>query len=191
MPLLKQPLTKLLPSITLAVCALFGGAADANASRMGDWQCLTSDLRGQEQARQEFIAASRHASRVFNIAPPIMVAIKRVESGLGLNPMVLNNNTNGTVDRGFYQVNTEVWLPEIRRVGANITTNDLHGIRENALIAAWILRRKMNRPDVHGALEAVAYYHKGGGTSAGAERIRQTYKNNFMRELRVLISRCG
>lgn len=191
MPLLQTRISAWVPRATLVACLLFGVASNAHASRLGDWECLTSDLVGNEQVRREYVEASRHAARIFSIAPPILVAIKRVESGKGLNPNVSNNNTNGTVDRGFYQVNTEVWLPEIRRIGGNITTSDLHGIGKNALIAAWILRRQMNRSDVKGSLEAVAYYHKGGGTSARANQIRQRYKNLFMRELRVLINRCG
>lgn len=182
---------KLLARTTFLACIGLGLTQQAHASRLADWQCLTSDLRGNEQARQEYVSASQFAARTFDIAPPILVAIKRVESGLGLNPMVLNHNTNGTVDRGFYQVNAEVWLPEIRRVGGNVSNDDLHGIRENALIAAWILRRQMNRSDVNGALEAVAYYHKGGGTGPRSENIRQIYKDKFMAELRVLIARCG
>ena len=191
MPLLLPRIYSWLPKASIAACLLLGMASHAQAARLGDWECLTSDLNGSEQVRQEFIQASRYASRTFNIAPPIMVAIKRVESGRGLNPNVYNNNNNGTVDRGFYQVNTEVWLPEIRRVGGDVSVQDLHGIRQNALIAAWILRRQMNRSDVQGSLEAVAYYHKGGGASARANQIRQRYKDLFMRELRVLISRCG
>lgn len=174
-------------------CAFAGLALthQVHASQLANWQCLTSDLLGNEETRLEYVEASRFASRTFNIAPPIMVAIKRVESGRGLNPLILNHNSNGTVDRGFYQVNAQVWLPEIRRVGGNVSNDELHGIRENALIAAWILRRQMNRSDVNGALEAVAYYHKGGGTGARAESIRQVYKDKFMVELRVLIDRCG
>lgn len=158
---------------------------------MADWQCLTADLRGSEQVRHEYIRASSEASRLFGISPAILVGIKRTESGLGLNPQVSNNNRNGTTDRGFYQVNAEVWLPEIQRVGGKVSETQLHDVRRNAIIAAWILRRKLNRIDIHGTLEAVGYYHRGGGTDAKAKRIRQIYKDKFMTELKALGDRCG
>lgn len=163
----------------------------ASASRMTDWQCLTSDLRGDPAIREEYIRASQEASRTFQIAPSILVAIKRTESGLGLNPNVTGNNNNGTVDRGFYQVNTEVWVPVIQRLGVNFDASGLYGVRQNALIAGWIWRRQLNRSDVNGPLEAVGYYHKGGGTDARAHNIRRVYKEKFMDHLRVLISRCS
>ena len=158
---------------------------------LDDWQCLTSDLVGSPSARASFVAASSEASRLFNISPAMMVAIKRVESGRSLDPMIVGHNRNGTVDRGYYQVNTEVWMPELRRIGADLMVADLHSVRKNALIAGWILRRKMNRSDIHGPIEAVGYYHKGGGTDDASRRIRQVYIDKFMTELRVIVNRCG
>lgn len=175
----------------LAAAFLLAISVPAEASRMSDWECLTADMRGNDQVRREFIQASAEASKVFRLAPSILVGIKRVESGLGLNPRVSNANNNGTTDRGFYQVNTEVWLPEIQRVGAQMDIDGLHGVRQNALIAAWILRRQMNRSDVRGTLEAVGYYHKGGGVDARSQRIRQVYKDKFMQHLRAMMARCG
>lgn len=185
---------RILYSGSLCLClglSFFLQATPAHASRMTDWQCLTSDLRGDAATRDQYIAASAEASRVFRIAPAILVGIKRVESGLGLDPQVSNANNNGTTDRGFYQVNTEVWLPEIRKIGGSMEASGLHGVRENALVAAWILRRKMNRPDVQGALEAVGYYHRGGGSDSRSHQIRQVYKDKFIGHLRTLVSRCG
>lgn len=172
------------------LCLLAPLAIPAQAS-VHDWECLTADLSGSSAARLQFVTAGSEAASVFDIAPAILVAIKRVESGLGLNPLVLNHNSNGTVDRGFFQVNTEVWIPELQRIGTQVQTGDLHSVRKNALIAAWILRRQINRSDVPSVLEAVGYYHKGGGTSARAKRIRKAYTDKFMKQLKVLVSRCG
>jgi len=166
-------------------------SSHSSASNMNDWQCLTSDMTGNEEMRQEFIRASAEAAQVFGIAPAILVGIKRVESGRGLNPMVTNRNNDGTVDRGFYQVNADFWLPVLRRTGANIGIGELHGVRQNALIAAWVLRRQMNRSDVPTYLDAVGYYHKGGGRDARAHRIRKIYTDKFMVELRRMYARCG
>lgn len=164
----------------------------AEASRMNDWQCLTADLSGNDTVRQQYIESSRYAANVFGIAPSILVAIKRVESGRGLNPMVTGHNTNGTTDRGFYQVNADFWLPVIHDTGArHIKVGDLHGIRENALIAAWVLKRQMDRRDVASMLDAVGHYHKGGGSGARARRIRKAYTTKFIKELRGMAARCG
>lgn len=166
-------------------------SSPAQASNMSNWQCLAQDLRGSDIARNEYITASSEAARVFGIAPAILVGIKRVESGLGLNPAVSNANNNGTTDRGFYQVNTEVWLPEIRRVGIDMNAGGLHGVRENALIAAWVLRRQMERSDVKSMLDAVGHYHRGGGNGPGSNRIRRVYTDKFLQEIRTLSERCG
>lgn len=186
-------LTRMMKKIGLVGFSAFLSAwipAHSFAS-INDWQCLTSDLRGSAESRASFIAASSEASRLFNISPAMLVAIKRVESGRSLDPMVVGHNRNGTVDRGYYQVNTEVWMPELRRIGADLMVADLHSVRKNALIAGWILRRKMNRSDIHGPIEAVGYYHKGGGADDVSRRIRQVYIDKFMTELRVIVGRCG
>lgn len=182
------PLKSATACLLAAVSIAFTSMSQAS---MNDWQCLTSDFRGSQKMRQEFILASAEASRVFKIAPSVLVGIKRTESGLGLNPGVSNANNNGTTDRGFYQVNTEVWLPEIRRVGAQMDASGLHSVRENALVAAWVLRRQMDRSDVSGTLDAVGHYHRGGGKGPGSNRIRQVYKDKFIKHLKVLVARCG
>lgn len=176
----------------LCLVVLSGTWAPAQSyASLDDWECLTSDLSGSAENRADYISASSETSRLFNIPPAVLVAIKRVESGRSLNPMIMGHNRNGTVDRGYYQVNTEVWMPELERIGASIAIADLHGVRQNALIAGWILRRKMDRSDIRGTLEAVGFYHKGGGTDATSRRIRQVYVDKFIAELRVIARRCG
>lgn len=162
---------------------------NAHGSRVHDLTCLTADFVGSDNNLAEYINATQEAAQTFGIAPAILVAIKRTESGRSLNPYVVNNNTNGTIDRGYYQVNADVWLPELRRIGLKISGDDLHDVRNNALIAAWIYKRKLNR--VHSPLEAVGYYHKGGGSGPQAERIRSVYKNKFMENLRASIKNCS
>jgi hypothetical protein len=151
--------------------------------------CLTQELSGSPAIKTEYIDATLEASRVLQIPAAILVSIKLVESGRGLNPNVSNHNTNGTTDRGFYQVNAEVWLPELQRIGLPIDNTSLHGVRNNALIAGWIYKRQLER--VKSRLEAVGYYHKGGGAGPSAERIRGVYKAKFMDNLRRLASLCG
>ena len=173
----------------LCTAALLSSAISSSQASMNDLHCLTQEFSGPDQNRAEYINATSDAARVFRIPPAILVGIKLVESGRGLNPYVTNNNNNGTTDRGYYQVNTEVWLPELRRIGLPIDQDQLHHVRNNALIAAWIYTRQLER--VNNRLEAVGYYHKGGVTGAGSERIRSVYKEKFMEKIRYLTQLCG
>lgn len=169
--------------------ALIPFSSEALASRMSDWGCLTQGMAGSDQARKAYIQAASEASRLFDIAPSVLVGIKRTESGMGLNPMVTGQNRDGSKDRGYFQVNNRTWLPELNRIGLEISEHDLHGVRANALIAAWILRRQMTRHS--DPLTAVGYYHKGGGKDSRSDNIRKVYKQKFMKHMRVLLQQCG
>lgn len=180
-----------LPVALMSIYLLFtSGVTSAHASRISDFQCLSSDLNGHPEDLTAYITATAEASRLFNIAPAIMVAIKRTESGLSLNPLVSNKNENKTTDRGYYQINTEVWLPEINRVGVPFEADQLYGVRENAIVAGWVLRRQLNKRDGD-AYEAVGYYHKGSGTKPKDHAIRRVYQDKFIAHLRTLMTRCG
>lgn len=173
----------------LTMTALTLSPLESHASGVHDLECLTSDFVGSEANLLEYTRATQEAANTFGIAPAILVAIKRTESGRSLNPHVVNNNTNGTTDRGYYQVNAEVWLPELKRIGLDITNDSLHEVRNNALVAGWIYKRQLQR--VTSPLEAVGYYHKGGGTGPRAEKIRAAYKSKFMQHLRTSIDNCS
>lgn len=164
-------------------------APSSAAAQSAHLACLTQDLTGSDSSRAAFISVLGETSQVFGIAPEILVAIKLTESGRSLSTSVTNHNRNNTVDRGLFQVNAEVWLPEMRRIGLEVGNPDLHDMRTNALVAGWVLRRKMNRfpGDVY---QAVGHYHKGGGVDASSERIRETYMRSFMPHLRRVVSRC-
>ena len=180
---------KKIMSMIAAILVMVVSHSNAYASRVHDLTCLTADFVGKDTNLVEYISATQEAAKTFGIAPAILVAIKRTESGRSLNPYVVNNNTNGTTDRGYYQVNAEVWLPELKRIGLKVSNDDLHGVRNNALIAGWIYKRQLDR--VKSPLEAVGYYHKGGGSGPRAEKIRSIYKNKFMKNLRASIKNCS
>nr|WP_298057482.1 transglycosylase SLT domain-containing protein [uncultured Halomonas sp.] len=152
--------------------------------------CLTSELTGSNEARAEYVSALRETVAVYNIAPEILVGIKLTESGRSLNPAVKNVNRNRTVDRGYYQVNADFWVPVMNKLGLDVTVSDMHDVRKNSLMAGWVLSRQMRRfPD--SPYEAVGHYHRGGGTDSHAKGIRATYMGHFMPHLRRIVSRCG
>ncbi|WP_075881911.1 transglycosylase SLT domain-containing protein [Vreelandella massiliensis] len=168
---------------------LFAALSFSSAHAEERIDCLTSELQGDDNARAEYIAALKETTELYDIAPEIMVAIKLTESGRSLNPAVKNVNRNRTVDRGYYQVNADVWLPVMRDLGLNVGDSDMHDVRKNSLIAGWVLRRQFNRfPD--SPYEGVGHYHRGGGTDEHANGIRARYMSKFMPHLRRLISRC-
>ena len=155
-----------------------------------DLACLTSELSGSEAAHAEYVSALQETSQLYYIAPEILVAIKLTESGRSLNADVVNHNRNGTIDRGYYQVNADVWLPVMRDLGLGVESDDMHDVRNNSLMAGWVLRRQLNRfPE--SPYEGVGHYHKGGGTGEQANRIRATYMAKFMEHLRRIVSRCN
>nr|WP_289073691.1 lytic transglycosylase domain-containing protein [uncultured Halomonas sp.] len=155
---------------------------------LNDWLCLTENTRGSWEARTTFIAAVSEAAEEFRIAPAVLMAIKLQESGPHLNPAITNSNTNGTIDRGYFQINVSTWLRELRRIGVPLDEHDLHGVRNNALTAAWVLSRELKGRDL---IEGVGRYHKGSGDDARARQIRQTYTTGFRTHLQNLVEQCG
>lgn len=169
----------------LLILALLAPAS-AHAA-LDDWMCLTETMRGSDHQRAEYIAASAEASEAFSIAPAVLVAIKLTESGGALTPQVINRNANGSVDRGYYQINTRTWLPELHRIGVSVRDTALHDVRLNALVAAWVLKQeRKDRP----FLEWIGRYHKGSGDGQAARQIRQRYLANFTKHLKALVQQC-
>ena len=92
------------------------------------------------------------AAAYHGVNPWILRAIAHVESGF--NQSAQNRNRNGTRDYGMMQINS-IHLPELARHG--VTQNDLFDGCKSAHVAAWLLRRKMDR---HGnTWNAVGAYH--------------------------------
>ncbi|MDL4860743.1 lytic transglycosylase domain-containing protein [Halomonas elongata] len=152
-----------------------------------EWQCLTQSMAGDARARSRFIAAASDAANRFLIPAAVMVALKQTESGNSLDPSVLNHNTNGTVDRGYFQINVDTWLPALRELGAPVTEAAMHNVRTNALVAAWVLRKELEGRTL---LEGVGRYHKGSGTDARSRRIRQVYVKRFSQKFASLQRQC-
>jgi len=173
-------------ALSLSLLGLSALPAHAGAG-IDDWLCLTQDMTGDDSARAQFIVAVSEASERFAIAPAVLVALKKTETGNGLDPQVIHRNANGSVDRGYFQINVRTWLPELHRIGASIDVQALHGVRSNAMVAAWVLRRELRGRSL---LQGIGRYHKGGGDDARARRIRQRYLDSFKRHLIALVKQC-
>lgn len=70
------------------------------------------------------------------------------------NPRAINRNRNGSVDLGLMQVNS-IHLPELNRYG--IHKRDLMNACKNTYVAAWLLRKSMDR--YGNTWKAVGGYH--------------------------------
>ena len=80
------------------------------------------------------------AAQYQKVNPTILHGIAVVESQN--NPKAINRNKNGSIDFGLMQVNS-IHLPELKRY--KIGRRDLMQSCKNIYVAAWLLRRAMNR----------------------------------------------
>ena len=92
-------------------------------------------------------------SRSMEVPLALLLAIKQVESGADMGPLV-SHNKNGTRDIGVYQIN-DFWLPRIARFG--LTEPVLQSPCGGAVAAALILRYEYRRAGDW--IGAVAHYH--------------------------------
>jgi soluble lytic murein transglycosylase-like protein len=74
------------------------------------------------------------------VNPTILKGIATVESQM--DPKAINRNKNGSIDFGIMQVNS-IHLPELKKY--KIGRRDLMQSCKNIYVAAWLLRRSMNR----------------------------------------------
>ena len=67
--------------------------------------CIFNGLTGSAADLNEFKRCTLEASVENSISPGLLVALKRTESGLNVNPSVVNQNADGSVDIGVMQIN--------------------------------------------------------------------------------------
>lgn len=82
----------------------------------------------------------------------VLRGIASVESSF--NPYALNKNSNGSFDVGLAQINS-VHLKELEKYG--IFANDLYNPCKSVHVAAWLLRKKINK--YGNTWTAVGAYH--------------------------------
>jgi len=88
----------------------------------------------------------------YGIHPALLKAIARQESSM--NPKAVNENTNGSSDRGLMQINSG-WWPTLKRAG--IEPEHLWDPCVNIAVGGWVLAEAISR---HGmSWRAVGAYH--------------------------------
>ena len=92
------------------------------------------------------------AEATYGIHRDLLKAIALQESGL--NPVAINKNSNGSVDVGLMQINSQ-WWPRLSRAGFN--TDWLYDPCYNVLFGSWILAQNVARRGM--TWEAVGAYH--------------------------------
>lgn len=112
---------RLLTIAALSVCFVLCGATASAADRQVDI-CMAK-------------AAALH-----KIDLRLLRAIAHVESTM--NPLAINANSNGSVDRGLMQINSW-WLPRLAKYG--IKQSDLFDPCKSAYVGAWILAHSIQQ----------------------------------------------
>ncbi|MDD5395008.1 MAG: lytic transglycosylase domain-containing protein [Thiothrix sp.] len=114
-------------------------------------------------------AASRHSVPV-----ELLRAVAQVESSN--RARVIAQNTNGSLDIGFMQVN-DWWLPKLREYG--IGKDELMDACTNLNVGAWILKQGIDRYGYN--WQGIGAY--GAGTDPKKDNVRMTYANKVFRAL--------
>jgi soluble lytic murein transglycosylase-like protein len=92
------------------------------------------------------------ASLYYRVNPDVLKSVAILESRA--NPNAVRVNTNGTVDRGLYQINS-IHLKTLASYG--IGESHLHDVCWSSYVAAWLLSLQMTR--FGNTWEAVGAYH--------------------------------
>jgi len=107
------------------------------------------------------------AGERYGVAPDLLYAIARVESGL--NPYA-REVRSGTESRGLMQVNS-YWYPALRRIG--ISPDDLWNPCTNIHVGAWILAQEIAR--YGNTWTAIGAYNAGGAARNGMKNKMPLY----------------
>lgn len=91
------------------------------------------------------------AGQKYGVSPALLYAISKVESGH--NPQSVNQNSNGSTDRGHMQINS-FWKPKLGNVW-----NQLFDPCVCTYVGAWVLSDCVRRYGY--TWDAVACYHMG------------------------------
>lgn len=110
------------------------------------------------------------------VNPTMLRAIQQVENAPG-NPKAIGRNKNGSVDYGLMQINS-IHLPELNKHG--IHRKDLLNSCKNIYVAAWLLRRSMDR---YGNTWAAA-----GGYHSNMPHERAQYARKVQKAIRTILA---
>lgn len=151
---------------------------------LGDNQCLFDPLTGAPEHLAEFQQCTLSAARLYNLPTGVLVALKRTESSLLVDPQTTGYNTDGSVDIGPMQVNLDVWRTEFRRMkNIEVQAWELRDICTNVYTAAWILNLRL-REQNGDLFEAIGRYH------SGTPHLKQDYQDRFNKQSRLMLDHC-
>ena len=119
-----------------------------------------------------FGAAAQH----YGIAPELLLAIARTESGL--DPLAVHLNPDGSWDVGLMQINSR-WLPALREMG--IAAESLYEPCTSIWVGAWVLAGNIHRLGY--TWQAVGAYNAGMARSPAARARRDAYAQRLARQL--------
>lgn len=85
----------------------------------------------------------------YGVSPAVLVAISRTESNV--NPRAINRNSDGSLDIGLMQVNSQ-WWPTLAKFG--IRPEHLWDACTSIHVGAWILANNLRRADFWTAVGA-------------------------------------
>ncbi|MCH9828992.1 MAG: lytic transglycosylase domain-containing protein [Gammaproteobacteria bacterium] len=119
-----------------------------------------------------FGAAAQH----YRIAPELLIAIARTESGL--DPLAVHHNPDGSWDVGLMQINSR-WLPALREMG--FAAESLYEPCTSIWVGAWVLAGNIHRLGY--TWQAVGAYNAGTARSPSARERREAYARRVAHQL--------
>ena len=119
------------------------------------------------------------AAERYGIHETILRAIAVTESAM--NPQTINRNTNGSVDVGLMQINSQ-WFSRLAEKG--VQSNDLWNPCTNIHVGAWILAKEISRFGY--GWRAVGAYNIGPKKSVVHELRRKRYAQKVYHNLVTL-----
>jgi soluble lytic murein transglycosylase-like protein len=141
----------LISGVAFAASAPVFAQAQSASSKQGHWQ-------GKGQGQHLFFDRARTQGCISNAASyhgvdvRLLRAVFTVESSL--NPFAVSKNTNGSVDLGIAQINSQHW-PKLAAFGIN--PEQLYDPCVASYVGAWMLKKNI---DTHGLTwQSVARYH--------------------------------
>ena len=139
-----------LSSLALAIL-LLGASVPAMAQKATHGlPVLAHHFLDQDRAK----ACIAQAASYHGVDERLLRAVFAVESGTDLNPFAVSKNSNGSVDIGMAQINSQHW-PQLAKMG--IKPEQLYDPCVASFVGAWMLKKNI---DTHGLTwQGVARYH--------------------------------
>ncbi len=127
---------------------------------------ISQSLIAGTDKSQAYRSCLQQTANHFQINPLIIDAIIKTESDYDAN--AININKNGSTDLGLMQINLEIWLPVISKLG--YSRDSLRSPCTNIFVGGWILAQEMRR--FGNTWRAVGAYNAGPAASKEFRRLQ-------------------